>query len=71
MYAIALFGFRMFNVVPVARDTVFERMADGVLVLDAENHIVDLNLVAQKLLGVSRSHAVGRGPPKSWRRFPT
>jgi PAS domain S-box-containing protein len=70
MYAIALFRFRMFNVVPVARATVIERMADGLLVLDAENHIADLNLMAQKLLGVARSHIVGREATQVLAAFP-
>src|SRR5512136_221967 len=70
VYALALFRFRMFNIVPVARDTVIERMADGLVVLDAENHIVDLNLMAQKLLGVSRSHVVGRAVTQVLAAFP-
>src|SRR6266481_2936275 len=35
--AFALFRYRMLDLVPIARDTVVERMKDGVLVLDAEN----------------------------------
>ena len=70
VYAVALFHFRIFNIVPVARDTVVERMADGMLVLDAENHIVDLNRMAQKLLGVSRSHVVGRAATQVLAEFP-
>ena len=34
MYAVALFGFRMFELIPVARGTVLEQMQEGVLVLD-------------------------------------
>ncbi len=69
--AVALFHFRLFNVVPVARDTVIERMADGLLVLDAENHIADLNLVAQKLLSVSRSRVVGQAATQVLVAFPS
>ncbi len=70
VYAVALFHFRIFNVVPVARDTVIERMADGMLVLDVENHIADLNLMARKLLGVSRSRVVGRMATQVLAAFP-
>jgi len=59
-YALAIFLFRMFDVVPVARDTVIERMADGMMVLDAENHIADINETAQTLLGIVRSKIMGR-----------
>ena len=70
MYALAIFHFHIFNIVPVARATVIERMADGMLVLDAENHIADLNLMAQKLLGVSPWPAVGRVATQVLAAFP-
>jgi PAS domain S-box-containing protein len=58
-YALAFFRFHMFNVVPVARDTIIERMPDGMMVLDAENRIADLNAKARALLGMVRSKAIG------------
>ena len=58
-YALAIFRFRMFDVVPVARDTIVEQMADGILVLDAENRIADINERAQTLLGIIKSKVVG------------
>ncbi|MFO8091282.1 MAG: histidine kinase N-terminal 7TM domain-containing protein [Desulfatiglandaceae bacterium] len=58
-YAFAIFRFRMFDVVAVARDTVFERMHDGMMVLDASNRIVDFNDAAQRLFGVFRPLVVG------------
>ncbi|MHB1132696.1 MAG: histidine kinase N-terminal 7TM domain-containing protein [Chloroflexota bacterium] len=54
MYAIALFRFRLFDVVPVARASVVERMADAVVVLDAGQRVADLNQAAQRLLGDPR-----------------
>jgi PAS domain S-box-containing protein len=38
--------------------------------LDAENHIADLNLAAQKLLGVSRSHVIGQEATQVLAAFP-
>lgn len=58
-YALAVFSFRMFDVVPVARDTAIEQMADGLVVLDAQKRIVDLNGKAQTLLGVVKSNVIG------------
>jgi PAS domain S-box-containing protein len=60
MYAIALFRYRLLDVVPVARDSAVEQMADPMVVLDASNRIADLNLAAQQLLGVGRARALGR-----------
>jgi PAS domain S-box-containing protein len=58
-YSLAVFGFRMFDVVPVARDTVIERMVDGMMVIDAENRIVDVNPSARAVFGTGRSKVVG------------
>jgi PAS domain S-box-containing protein len=60
IYFVALFHFRMFEVVPVARNRMIEQMRDGMLVLDAQNRIADLNGAAQELLGVARAKAIGR-----------
>ncbi len=60
IYFVALFRFRLFSILPVARTHAIEQMHDGMLVLDAEARIVDLNRVAQELLGVPRSKVIGR-----------
>ncbi|HNS22928.1 MAG TPA: histidine kinase N-terminal 7TM domain-containing protein [Sedimentisphaerales bacterium] len=59
-YAFAVFCFRMFDVVSVARNTIIERMADAMIVLDAEGRIVDLNGAAERILDVVRSKVIGR-----------
>ncbi|MCB0101869.1 MAG: diguanylate cyclase [Anaerolineales bacterium] len=59
-FAYALLRYRMLDVVPVARDTLIEGMSDGVLVLDANNRIVDMNPEAGKLLSTSPAGAIGR-----------
>ncbi|MBD2019966.1 diguanylate cyclase [Leptolyngbya sp. FACHB-36] len=55
----SLFRFRLFDLVPVARDSLIERMSDGVLVLDVRNRIIDLNPAAHRLIGASAS-CIGR-----------
>lgn len=59
IYAYGLFGFRMMDVVPVARHKLVDEMKDGVIVLDANKRIVDVNPAVQRLIGVSDS-AIGR-----------
>jgi PAS domain S-box-containing protein len=58
-FALAVFRFHMFDVVSVARDTVIEGMADGMMVLDTQNRIADINQSVQKLLGIVRSKVIG------------
>jgi len=60
IYFVALFHFRLFEVVPVARNRVVEQMRDGMLVLDAKTRIEDLNEAAQQLLGIARLKVIGR-----------
>jgi PAS domain S-box-containing protein len=55
-----LFHFRLLDIVPVARDAIVESMADGVIVLDAQNRIVDLNPAAQQIIGHRASEAIGQ-----------
>lgn len=47
VFALALFRFHMFDLAPIARDTVFEVMHDPVLALNTENRLADYNRAAQ------------------------
>jgi len=55
-----LFHFRLLDIVPVAHDAVIESMGDGVLVLDVQDRIVDLNPAAESIFGCAASEAIGR-----------
>jgi len=46
-----LFRFRLFDITPVARAQVVEGMEDGVIVLDGQERVVDINPAARRLLG--------------------
>jgi diguanylate cyclase (GGDEF)-like protein/PAS domain S-box-containing protein len=50
----------LFDLVPVARHEVVNRMSDGVLVLDAEGRLVDVNPAAIRLLAFRDMTLVGR-----------
>jgi PAS domain S-box-containing protein len=60
VFAWAIFRFRLLDLVPIARDVVVERMVDGVIVLDLQNRVVDMNPSAAQLLGVSLTEAIGK-----------
>jgi len=55
-----LFRFRLLDIAPVARDTVLENMSDGVLILDPEGRIVDLNPAATRLIGHPAVEVIGQ-----------
>lgn len=46
-----LFYYRLFDLAPVARATVIDGMDDGVIVLDAQQRLVDVNAAARQLVG--------------------
>ena len=52
--------FQLFNLVPVARDSLIENMLDGVLVLDAQNRVMDTNPAAKKLVNSLSAEALGQ-----------
>jgi PAS domain S-box-containing protein len=54
-----LYHHRLFGLVPVARDMVVDSMEDGVLVLDADRRLVDLNAAAERYTGATPA-SVGR-----------
>jgi PAS domain S-box-containing protein len=51
---------RLFDLMPVARGWLFENMADGVVVVDDENRIVDANPGAHRMLDATGQMLVGR-----------
>ena len=58
-FTFGIYRYRLFGLVPVARDMVVDSMDDGVLVLDAQRRIVDLNAAAEKFTGLSLQ-SIGR-----------
>lgn len=60
MYAIALFGFRIFDPIPLARRTAIEQLHSGMLVLDPLGKIVSLNPAAGVIFGSPKKRLLGR-----------
>jgi PAS domain S-box-containing protein len=57
--AFALFRYGLFDLMPIAREAVVEWMTDGVLILNMDNRIVDLNPAAEAILGLKAKTAFG------------
>lgn len=54
MVFLGLMRYRLFDLVPVAREWLLERLPDAVLVLDRKHRIVDCNQSACRYLGISK-----------------
>lgn len=64
-----LFRYRLFDLVPIARDTVLENMTDGVLVLDLEHRIIDYNPAFQRLIHLTDS-VIGKTTAVAFANWP-
>lgn len=51
-----LFRHRLLDITPIARDKVLQFIGEGVIIVDARNHIVDINPAAQRLLISNLDH---------------
>ncbi|MEK3992729.1 histidine kinase N-terminal 7TM domain-containing diguanylate cyclase [Robertmurraya sp. FSL R5-0851] len=58
-HTLALISYKMFNVTPVYRDTVFERMKEGVLVLNKDDVILDYNHAMMVIMPALTSSIIG------------
>lgn len=56
----SLFGFRLFELVPVARAAILENINDAVIVIDGQSRLIDLNPAAAALLGKPAAGLIGR-----------
>ena len=71
VFALGIYSFKLVNLAPVARDLVVEKMPDGMIVLDAQGIVVDINPALQAALGISASQALGQSSTDLFNAWPT
>ena len=47
-------------IMPIAHDAILQSMADGVIILDIQQRVIELNPAAQIIIGGNRSEIIGR-----------
>ncbi len=67
---LGLFRFHFLDVTPIARDAIFEGIEDGIIVLDKEDRIVDINPAAQDLIRRPASALVGHAAAHALSHLP-
>lgn len=60
VYFWAIFGNKLFELAPLAKDRIFESMRDGVLVLDHEGKVIDFNKSAKAIFPILDCAIIGR-----------
>ncbi len=58
-FMLGILRYRVLDIVPIAHDIVIESMNNGILVLDTDGRILDLNASAAQLAGLQISEAIG------------
>lgn len=64
-----LFRYKLFNLVPVARETVLENLRDAVIVVDLQNRVVDVNPAARHIVGGVGSGVIGADVAKVFQKW--
>lgn len=69
LVTLAIFRYSLFDVTPVARDRLVEIIQEGMLVLDAQNRLVDCNPAGQKIFGWKKP-PIGEYVNQLWAKQP-
>ncbi len=59
-FFVAIYSYQLLDLTPIAREFVVGNLREGVLVVDREGRVVDLNAAAARLLGCAPDEAIGR-----------
>lgn len=57
----SIFSLRLFDLAPVARGQLMENLVDGVIVLDTNHRVVEINPRAREFLKIGRKPVIGHG----------
>lgn len=60
LFTIGFTKFKILDIVPMARDIIFENIKEGVLILDMENRIIDFNPAIQLIFTELKDQVVGK-----------
>lgn len=58
LIGIGLLRFRLFDIVPIAREKILEAMRDGVMVIDSHGRVIDINAMMKTILSVTGSKKI-------------
>lgn len=67
---LGIFNYRMFDLVPLARTTVIETMTVGMMVLDLQNRVLDINSALEKIDGLPATEILGMSVEVACKNIP-
>jgi diguanylate cyclase (GGDEF)-like protein len=69
-FTYGLFRYYLLEILPIAREALVEYLDSGVLVLDVQNRVADMNEAARRILGVKEHVALGSPAERFLSRYP-
>ncbi len=70
LVALALFGYRMLDLRPIARRVLYESIRDAMIATDVTNRVVDMNQPASEIIGLPVSDVIGKLAAKVFSGLP-
>ncbi|WP_456272477.1 diguanylate cyclase [Bacillus sp. AK031] len=69
LYFWSISSSRMFSLMPIAKDAIFNSINDGVLVLDETNRVIEFNQASQRMFPQLTKRMLGEDLLKVWKSF--
>ena len=69
-YALSIYRFNFMTPVTVARSKLIESLPDGILVLDANGNIADINAAGERIINEKRINSIGKPVSATWSKWP-
>lgn len=70
LLAWGLFYNRFFGIIAIAHKSLIERMSDGLVIVDNQNRVLDINLAAQSIFRVSKAVIIGNAIEQLFKKQP-
>jgi PAS domain S-box-containing protein len=61
-----ILGYQLWDILPIARETVLASISDAVIVVDGRGRVAELNPAAQDVVGAGVAEAIGRPVSELW-----
>lgn len=71
IFILGFFRFGTLDIIPLARDRIFEGMNEAALVLDYQNRVLDLNPALRQILPEAKSTVIGKPVQEVFQAYPT
>lgn len=69
LYIWAILSVNMLSLLPIAKETIFDNMSEGVIVLDSQQRLIDFNAAAKKMFPAMQHSMIGLQLDRVWKQL--